>query len=78
MGRVTVHITERQIEEISLLYREQDLDAVKDHIGVRRFQVLEAAIAAVEAPRFNSGKPMHLRGRLAESPFTLPLEAREV
>jgi hypothetical protein len=74
--RLTMHITDKQIEAISELYRELDPDWIKERFGVRRFNVIQAAVEAIETPLYNSGKPMHERGRPAQSPYTLPLEAR--
>lgn len=71
-----ITLTEIQVRAISDLYLGLDKDALKEQFGVRRFRVLEAAIAKIEAPVFNDGKAMHERGRPATDPYTLPLEAR--
>ncbi len=68
-------LTGRQIEALSQLYMWLDKDDIKEEFGVQRANVIRDAIANIEKPLFNSGKPMHERGRLATDKYTLPLEA---
>lgn len=75
MNMKDVRLSEAQIDAMSKLYLALDPEWIKDEFGVQRSNVIKAAIANIEKPVFNSGKPMHEQGRRATSPYTLPLEA---
>jgi hypothetical protein len=70
-----IRLTKVQIEAISEVFMNLDDAWLEELLGRRRFLTLKDAVGRIEAPVFNSGKPMHERGAKATNPYTLPLEA---